>query len=246
MSEVINVSVIIFNRKDSRLNFDLDTLNLLGKTSLEWVKRAVIGTGEIRVIELDNEKNSLTLLKQNVPNSYYTIVLYSDTPLLTFNTVKTACNYLNRKGMRSLRLTRGYIFRTDEIRRIVDLDKLDHAYFDEEDFITISTPSQIPLIIDILRQRINSYYLNNGVLIYDTNTTYIDSNSVIEKGVVLYPNVHIKGRSLIKTGAVIKENSTIENSTIEEGVIITKSDIINSKITKNQKIGPFVYIKDQL
>ncbi len=66
----------------------------------------------------------------------------------------------------------------------------------------------------------------DDVEIIDENTTYIGNDVVIGKGTIIYPNVTIRGKT------VIGENNVIESNTV----------IVDSKIGNDNTIGPFAHI----
>jgi len=72
---------------------------------------------------------------------------------------------------------------------------------------------------------------------------YIDKNSIIEDGVVIFPNVYICGNCEIKKGTKIYPNSVLINSKIGENCEIKCSYIEDSEICDNVKIGPFAHIR---
>lgn len=95
----------------------------------------------------------------------------------------------------------------------------------------------------IMRKRINTKHMDNGVTIIDPNSTYIGCNVEIGSDTIIYPGNVIEGSTIIKEGCTLYPNSRIENSIIESGVTIQNSVILDSKIGKNTTVGPFAYIR---
>lgn len=73
--------------------------------------------------------------------------------------------------------------------------------------------------------------------------SFIDKEVIIEDGAIIYPNVIIEGKSIIKKGSKIYMNSYIKDSTIGEDTIVYSSYIFESNIGKNNIIGPFSNIR---
>lgn len=71
----------------------------------------------------------------------------------------------------------------------------------------------------------------------------IESNVIIGNNVKIYDDVYILGNSVIKDGAIIYSNSEISNSEIGEETTVKHSVISDSKIGKNNHIGPFSNIR---
>lgn len=74
---------------------------------------------------------------------------------------------------------------------------------------------------------------------------YIDKLAVIEKGAIVYDNVHIIGNSFIGAGSIIYPNSIIINSSIGQKCIIKCSFIEGSQIENNVIVGPFANIRPE-
>ena len=72
---------------------------------------------------------------------------------------------------------------------------------------------------------------------------YIDSNSVIDGDVKIFPNVYILGKSVINKGSIIYPGSVIVDSVIGGNCEIKSSYIENSELKNNVKVGPFAHIR---
>ena len=75
--------------------------------------------------------------------SEFTVVLYSDTPLITRKTVLDAVCCLEQSDNNVLKLTRGYVFRTQFLLSCEKIYTENHQYFDEEDFLTAFSFKQV-------------------------------------------------------------------------------------------------------
>lgn len=99
---------------------------------------------------------------------------------------------------------------------------------DNTEILSLNTKVQLEMLTRILRIKINTRLMNNGVTIEDTNTTYIYDDVEIGIDTIIYPN------TTIKSGVVIGENCKIgPNAYIREGC----------KLADNVKVGSFVEIK---
>lgn len=99
---------------------------------------------------------------------------------------------------------------------------------DSTEVLAVNTRVQLELLTRILRMKINTFYMNQGVTIEDANTTTIYEDVVIGMDTVIHPN------TIIKSGVVIgKECEIGPNSYIRE----------NCYLADNVKIGNFVEIK---
>src|SRR5208283_2779106 len=73
---------------------------------------------------------------------------------------------------------------------------------------------------------------------------FVHPESVIGTETVIYPNVHIEGRTFIGSGCILYPNSRIIDSTIGNNVIIKDSTVIeSSEIKEGASVGPFAHIR---
>ena len=75
-------------------------------------------------------------------------------------------------------------------------------------------------------------------------TCIIEDEVMLGENITILPNTFIRGKSVIGDNAIIGPNSEIINSKIDENTIIYHSIIIDSKIGKNTKVGPFAHIRN--
>lgn len=80
-------------------------------------------------------------------------------------------------------------------------------------------------------------------MLIDPKTTYIDDTVILGENCTIYPNVMIKGNSVIGDNTVIYMGSYIEDSIIGKNNIIYTSYIINSAIGDDNMIGPYAHIR---
>ena len=114
-----------------------------------------------------------------------------------------------------------------------------------EETLGVNSRSELAVVENILRKRINKMHLDNGVTIIDPNNTYIGVDVKIGQDTIIYPGNVIEGNTVIGESCVIYPNSRVNNSIIEEGVEIQSSVILDSKIGKNTTVGPFAYIRPE-
>ena len=99
---------------------------------------------------------------------------------------------------------------------------------DNTEILSLNTKPQLEMLSKILRIRINTMHMNNGVTIEDMNTTYIYEDVEIGIDTVIHPN------TTIKSGVIIGEECNIgPNAYIREGC----------KLANKVKVGSFVEIK---
>ncbi|MFR8103666.1 MAG: bifunctional N-acetylglucosamine-1-phosphate uridyltransferase/glucosamine-1-phosphate acetyltransferase [Clostridia bacterium] len=99
---------------------------------------------------------------------------------------------------------------------------------DNTEILGVNDRAQLEMLTRILKMRINTEHMKNGVTIEDASNTYIYDDVEIGVDTVIHPN------TTIKSGVVIGENCEIgPNAYIREGC----------KLANRVKVGSFVEIK---
>src|SRR5699024_1534311 len=160
--------------------------------------------------------------------------------------------------------TQGEFYITDVVRILRDKGyKIGgHIIENPDEIHGINSRSQLAFSESIMRDRINSFHMENGVTLINPENTYIEKDVEIGNDTVIYPGVNLeKGTKIgsdciIRSGSriidsVIKDNVEIESSLIEKSIVDNGTNIgpnahlrPNSKVGKNVNIGNFVEVKN--
>jgi len=97
----------------------------------------------------------------------------------------------------------------------------------------------------IMRTRINTAHMRNGVTIIDPANTYIESEVEIGQDSVIYPGTMIKGKTVIGSECQIGPNSEIDSCQIGAETVVRQSVAHNSSIGAHVNIGPFAHIRPE-
>ncbi len=220
---------------------DLPSVELCGKRLLDWVLNAGSGC-ETRIIE---DCEDITSRVRNITtNKNIIAVFYSDTPLLDKGTFNKFCEYFSSHNMNFLRLSRGFIVKSEFLKNNFTLAQ-GASELDDKNLLVADSAKVLNLMSNSLYNRILNYHIKNGVIIYGQNTVFIDGDVEIEGGVIIYPNNVIKGQSIIGENAVIESGNVIKNSIISNDAVVRGSYIENSKISAGASIEPFSKIIGQ-
>lgn len=218
-------------------------ISILGKSMVNWVLDAV---NEFSVTEVECEINSpiIDLARKYLKGGKYTIILYSDTPLITKNTINDIITYALSKELKVCKLMRGFVFETEYLKNTDKFYSINTYTFNEQDFLPVLNFIELNKIHQILQQRINNYHLTNGVQLIKPETITIEADVVIGNNVVIEPNVILKGETALSDGVYIGSNSTIFSSIVFENTTINNSVIEKSVIKENCMIEPFCTIQN--
>lgn len=85
-----------------------------------------------------------------------------------------------------------------------------------------------------------------GVKIVDPVTTYIDSTvKFVGVNILVNPNTHIKGNTIINSNCTIGPNSFLVDSVIKENSKVIFSFIEDSLVGENCEIGPYSRVRNK-
>nr|BFD64314.1 bifunctional UDP-N-acetylglucosamine diphosphorylase/glucosamine-1-phosphate N-acetyltransferase GlmU [Bdellovibrio sp. HM001]BFD68507.1 bifunctional UDP-N-acetylglucosamine diphosphorylase/glucosamine-1-phosphate N-acetyltransferase GlmU [Bdellovibrio sp. HAGR004] len=88
--------------------------------------------------------------------------------------------------------------------------------------------------------------MEEGVLMIDPRTVYIEDSVEIGAGTVIYPNVFIRGRSKIGSFTVIESNAFISDSEIGDSVQVRGGSYLeNSKLHNKVSVGPYARLRPE-
>lgn len=109
----------------------------------------------------------------------------------------------------------------------------------------INSKVQLSEAEKIMRTRTNEKLMLEGAIIIDPENTYIESDVKIGIDTVIYPGVTLEGNTVIGENCEIGSNTRIKNSQIGNGVNIQISNIVESIIGDNSKVGPYANLRPQ-
>ena len=236
------VSVIILLYKNAGFGglkpFDIE---IYGKKMWKYIEMAC-GDLPVKTTTCTAETNVFELIRPMLTNSKYTLVLYSDTPLVQSSTIRQVIDYAKMRDVNVMTLKRGYLFNTNYLRHAESiqggLEYLDNA----QDFVIVSDAKQLERVNRVIKNRILDFHLSSGIIIKDRQTTFIDADVIIENGVVIEGCNVLKGQSFIGKNTVLKSFNHIENSIIKENCVVGCAYIKNSKIESGQTLEAFAKI----
>ena len=88
--------------------------------------------------------------------------------------------------------------------------------------------------------------MEEGVLMIDPRTTYVEESVEIGAGTVIYPNVFIRGRSKIGSFSVIESNCFISDSEIGDSVQVRGGSYLESSLVHSKaSVGPYARLRPE-
>ncbi|NTW05345.1 MAG: bifunctional UDP-N-acetylglucosamine diphosphorylase/glucosamine-1-phosphate N-acetyltransferase GlmU [Peptococcaceae bacterium] len=141
--------------------------------------------------------------------------------------------------------SQGEYYLTDIIEKYARENKLVAAVScdNPDETMGINDRLQLSLAESIMRNRINSTFMTQGVTFIDPTTTYIDYGVVIGRDTIIHPNTIIQNKTVIGENCIIGPFSQIRGATISDNVVIRQSVVEDSHIGSNCLVGPYSYIR---
>lgn len=216
---------------------------IFGRSLDQWVQ-ATMRNFELETVDYSEADDILPYIQPLInEQKQMTVVLYSDTPLISYDSVHDGICQIISDGLSMVRMPRGWIFKTDYLKSLKEVPDTNTYYYGDDDYVTVYNYNQLAYVTDILRARISHYFMSKGVKIIDPNSTLIGSDVIIEPNVTIEPFNIIKGKTLIKSGAIIGSNCEIDSSVISSGAVVRHSVITSSVVGCDCTVGPFANLR---
>ncbi|RUR80932.1 bifunctional UDP-N-acetylglucosamine diphosphorylase/glucosamine-1-phosphate N-acetyltransferase GlmU [Chlorogloeopsis fritschii PCC 9212] len=130
---------------------------------------------------------------------------------------------------------------TDAVTQVAPVMAVDVA--DYQEILGINDRLQLASAYEILQRRIKEKWMMAGVTIIDPASITIDDTVELEPDVIIEPQSHLRGNTVIQTGSRIGPGSLIENSQIGKNVTILYSVVTDSIIQEGSRIGPYAHLR---
>jgi len=240
----ISCIVLLEDSKQMQVKEKSYNLEVLGNPMFQYVVRACPTVP--LCVEFDHQTGDVfEVVKKHLRNTEYTLVLYSDTPLVTKSNILNILDFVVTKGLNVCKLTRGWVFKNDYIKRVDQVYAPSTYYFEEEDFMMAVTYKQLYIITETLKNRIISYHMQNGVYFKSPDTTYIEANVAIDSGVTIDAFTSLAGNTEIGKNVQIGARSTLKDAKVFDGAIIDGALINGGIVCENATIKTNAKIFEQ-
>lgn len=97
----------------------------------------------------------------------------------------------------------------------------------------------------IMRKRINTRLMKDGVTMVDPETTYIDADVKVGRDTVIEGNVVIKGNTTIGSDCFIGAHSVIKDSVLHDDVKVYASTLEEVEMHTGSDVGPNSHLRPQ-
>jgi bifunctional UDP-N-acetylglucosamine pyrophosphorylase/glucosamine-1-phosphate N-acetyltransferase len=107
----------------------------------------------------------------------------------------------------------------------------------------INDRAQLAAAAVMLRERINTRWLEAGVTMHDPATAYVDADVELAVDVTLEPNVVLRGRTRVGEGTVIGSGSQLVDTVVGPRCRVWASILERSEVEEGTTIGPFSHLR---
>ena len=114
---------------------------------------------------------------------------------------------------------------------------------DYQEILGINDRLQLATANDILQRRIKEKWLLAGVTLIDPASITIDETVELQPDVIIEPQTHLRGKTVIQAGSRIGPGSLIENSELGENVTVQYSVVTDSIIQAQTRVGPYAHLR---
>ncbi len=97
----------------------------------------------------------------------------------------------------------------------------------------------------LMRDRINSGLMAEGVTINDPSSTYVDVTVSVGGDTVLLPNTILSGRTTVGERCTIGPFTEISDSRLGNGVVVRHSVVSGSVLEDGVTVGPFAHLRPE-
>jgi bifunctional UDP-N-acetylglucosamine pyrophosphorylase/glucosamine-1-phosphate N-acetyltransferase len=114
---------------------------------------------------------------------------------------------------------------------------------DYQEILGINDRLQLATAYEILQQRVKRKWMLAGVTLIDPGSITIDDTVELQPDVIIEPQTHLRGNTVIQTGSRIGPGSLIENSQLGENVRVQYSVVTDSTVQAGSQIGPYAHLR---
>jgi bifunctional UDP-N-acetylglucosamine pyrophosphorylase/glucosamine-1-phosphate N-acetyltransferase len=107
----------------------------------------------------------------------------------------------------------------------------------------VNDREQLAAVGAVLRDRINRFWMSEGVTLVDPAATYIDADVAIGQDTVLQPNTMLVGNTIIGEDCEIGPDARVCGSSVGDRCRIVASTLEEARVEDDVEIGPYSHLR---
>jgi len=117
---------------------------------------------------------------------------------------------------------------------------------DYQEILGVNDRKQLAMAHGVLQTRVKDGWMAAGVTLIDPSSITIDDTVQLHSDVVIEPQTHLRGKTVVGAGSHLGPGSLIENSHLGENVSVLYSVITDSVVEDGTRIGPYAHLRQQV
>ena len=113
----------------------------------------------------------------------------------------------------------------------------------DQELLGVNSRNQLHTATKILQKRINERLMNEGVTLWDSDTTYVSPDVKVDVDVEILPNTILLGETEIGEGSVVGPNTRLENVKVGRGCRVDETIAVDAAIEDGATTGPRCYLR---
>ena len=140
----------------------------------------------------------------------------------------------------------GQFYLTDVVELAAKRGQVLDLESDMADLTGVNDRRDLAVAASTRRRRIAEGLARRGVTVEDLDTLYVDAECEIEPDARLAPNVHLRGRCVVRAGAHVDVGCVLTNVIVEKGASVLPYTVAtDSTIGEDARVGPFSHLRPQ-
>ena len=140
----------------------------------------------------------------------------------------------------------GQLYLTDVVELAANGGKVVDLKGDMADLTGVNDQKDLAVAAATRRRRMAEDLARSGVGVTDLDTLYVDAECKVEPGATLGANVHLRGRCVVRAGALIDIGCVLTNVVVDKDAkVLPYTVAADSTIGEGAQVGPFSHLRPQ-
>ena len=140
----------------------------------------------------------------------------------------------------------GQLYLTDVVELAANGGKVVDLKGDMADLTGVNDQKDLAVAAATRRRRMAEDLARRGVGVTDLDTLYVDAECKVEPGATLGANVHLRGRCVVRAGALIDVGCVLTNVVVDKDAkVLPYTVAADSTIGEGAQVGPFSHLRPQ-